>query len=87
MLTLEARCMPCSLAAGRLVDEMQGSVEASTTPSTLAASQLARLHQLLHEARFQPPDGTHLSPAGTPLATLQQQGLVCPSWPEKLVMM
>ena len=63
---LQCQAEPPALA-GRLVDEMQGGVEGSTTPSSLSAAQLARLHQLLHEARFQPPDGAHLSPAGAAL--------------------
>lgn len=50
--------------AGRLAEEMQGGVDGSTAPKELSLAQIARLHQLLHEARFSPPTGNHLSPAG-----------------------
>lgn len=33
-------------------------------PGELSNKQITRLHQLLHEAKFKDPDGSHLSPAG-----------------------
>ena len=33
-------------------------------PSELDSKEIVRLHQLLHEAKFKDPDGSHLSPAG-----------------------
>ena len=64
-----------AVAAGRLAEEMQGGVEGSTSPKHLTLAHMARLHQLLHEARFSPPTGGHLSPAG-PAAPAPQP---CPS--------
>ena len=52
--------------AGRLAEEMQGGVEGCTSPKDLSLAHMGRLHQLLHEARFSPPTGGHLSPAGAP---------------------
>jgi len=37
-----------------------------TRPGELDNKQITRLHQLLHEAKFKEPDGSHLSPAGCP---------------------
>ena len=51
---------------GRLIDEMRSGVEIETHPSELDNKQITRLHQLLHEAKFKEPDGSHLSPAGLP---------------------
>ena len=51
-------------AAGRLISEMQAGVDAHTAPRTVSASQATRLHQILHEAKFADPSGSHLSPAG-----------------------
>ena len=50
--------------AGRLIDEMRSGVDMETQPSELDNKQITRLHQLLHEAKFKDPDGSHLSPAG-----------------------
>ena len=63
--------------AGRLADEMQGDADGGTRPASLTTAQVARLHQLLHEARFQPPDGAHLSPAG---ATRSHLGAAWDEW-------
>ena len=43
---------------------MQAGVDASTSPRAVSASQATRLHQILHEAKFADPSGSHLSPAG-----------------------
>lgn len=72
---LELHCNPkgqsCSIrlscvssTAGRLIDEMRSGVDIDTHPSELDNKQITRLHQLLHEAKFKDPDGSHLSPAG-----------------------
>ena len=53
-----------SSTAGRLIDEMRSGVDIETHPSELDNTQITRLHQLLHEAKFKDPDGSHLSPAG-----------------------
>ena len=52
--------------AQRLVQEARlGAIaETDLPPKELTAPQAARLHQLLHEARFDDPSGEHLSPAG-----------------------
>ena len=52
--------------AQRLVQEARlgANAENDLTPKDLTAPQAARLHQLLHEARFDDPSGEHLSPAG-----------------------
>ncbi len=55
----QAVCLP-----GRLISEMQAGVDASTSPRAVSASQATRLHQILHEAKFADPSGSHLSPAG-----------------------
>ena len=39
-------------------------MDASTSPRAVSASQATRLHQILHEAKFADPSGSHLSPAG-----------------------
>lgn len=49
---------------GRLIDELRSGVDVETHPSDLTTKQITRLHQLLHEAKFNDPDGSHLSPAG-----------------------
>lgn len=49
---------------GRLVAELRSGVDEDTDPQDLSPQQVARLHQLLQEARFRDPDGAHLSPAG-----------------------
>lgn len=36
----------------------------STPPGELTPKQLVAAHDLLHQLRFEPPDGAHLSPAG-----------------------
>ncbi|GLI70794.1 hypothetical protein VaNZ11_015667, partial [Volvox africanus] len=48
----------------RLVGEMQAGVEGDMSPRQLTDKQVVRLHQLLHEVRFDDPKGDHLSPAG-----------------------
>ncbi|KAL0026624.1 hypothetical protein WJX77_011706 [Trebouxia sp. C0004] len=50
--------------AGRLIDEMRSGADVETRPGELDSKQITRLHQLLHEAKFKEPDGSHLSPAG-----------------------
>ena len=52
--------------AHRLVQEARlgPGAETGLAPRDLAPPQAARLHQLLHEARFDDPSGEHLSPAG-----------------------
>lgn len=52
--------------AQRLVQEARlgAGAEADLAPKDLTPPQAARLHQLLHEARFDDPSGDHLSPAG-----------------------
>eukprot|EP00877_Chromochloris_zofingiensis_P003200 jgi/Chrzof1/12881/Cz07g10220.t1 len=50
--------------AGRLVEEMRSGVDMQTDPKELTTQQVVRLHQLLHEAKFSDPSGSHLSPAG-----------------------
>lgn len=50
--------------AERLVGEMRSGVDHLTHPKELNDKQVVRLHQLLHEARFDDPKGDHLSPAG-----------------------
>ncbi len=52
--------------AQRLVQEARLGPNAETdlAPKDLTPPQAARLHQLLHEARFDDPSGEHLSPAG-----------------------
>lgn len=50
--------------AGRLIDEMRSGADVETRPGELDNKQITRLHQLLHEAKFKEPDGSHLSPAG-----------------------
>lgn len=44
--------------------ELRSGVDEDTDPQDLSPQQVARLHQLLQEARFRDPDGGHLSPAG-----------------------
>lgn len=50
--------------SGRLIDEMRSGADVETHPRDLDNKQITRLHQLLHEAKFKDPDGSHLSPAG-----------------------
>jgi DNA topoisomerase VI subunit B len=50
--------------ADRLAAEARAGMAPDTDPRTLDAKQAARLHQLLHEAKFDDPSGDHLSPAG-----------------------
>ena len=54
------------LPSGRLIDEMRSGADVETRPGELDNKQITRLHQLLHEAKFKEPDGSHLSPAGCP---------------------
>ncbi|GLC57111.1 DNA topoisomerase 6 subunit B [Pleodorina starrii] len=56
-------CVSPALAE-RLVEEMQAGVEGDMSPKKLTDKQIVRLHQLLHEVRFDDPKGDHLSPAG-----------------------
>ena len=56
--------------AGRLIDEMRAGAEPDMAPQELSSSQMMRLHQLMHEVKFQDPDGAHLSPAGEQPAPL-----------------
>lgn len=44
--------------------ELRSGVDGDTDPQDLSPPQVARLHQLLQEAKFKDPDGGHLSPAG-----------------------
>ncbi len=46
--------------------ELRSGVDADTDPSHLTVKQVTRLHQLMHEAKFRDPSGSHLSPAGVP---------------------
>lgn len=55
---------PLVVHAGRLIDEMRSGADVDTHPGELDIKQITRLHQLLHEAKFRDPDGSHLSPAG-----------------------
>lgn len=50
--------------AERLCGELKGGLRGDTRPDALTTPQIQRLHHLLHEARFPPPGGGHLSPAG-----------------------
>lgn len=50
--------------ADRLAAEARAGMHPDADPRTLDAKQAARLHQLLHEAKFDDPSGDHLSPAG-----------------------
>lgn len=50
--------------ADRLAAEARAGMAPDTDPRSLDAKQAARLHQLLHEAKFDDPSGDHLSPAG-----------------------
>ena len=50
----------------RLVGELRSGVDADTDPGHLTVKQVTRLHQLMHEAKFRDPSGSHLSPAGAP---------------------
>ena len=50
--------------AERLAAEVRSGVGPDTDPHTLDSKQAVRLHQLLHDARFPDPDGSHLAPAG-----------------------
>ena len=50
--------------ADRLAAEARAGMSPDADPRTLDAKQAARLHQLLHEAKFDDPSGDHLSPAG-----------------------
>ena len=43
---------------------MRCGADPNMSPKELDTTQVARLHQLLHEAKFPDPDGSHLSPAG-----------------------
>ncbi len=45
---------------------MRSGADVETRPGELDNKQITRLHQLLHEAKFKEPDGSHLSPAGRP---------------------
>ena len=47
---------------------MRSGADVDTRPGDLDNKQVTRLHQLLHEAKFKDPDGSHLSPAGCPAA-------------------
>ncbi|EFJ46844.1 hypothetical protein VOLCADRAFT_62055 [Volvox carteri f. nagariensis] len=62
-LKKEFDCVRPALAE-RLAGEMQAGVEGDTNPKHLTDKQVVRLHQLLHEVRFDDPKGDHLSPAG-----------------------
>ena len=52
------------LPAGRLISESRSGADPTMKPAELSDKQIIRLHQLLHEAKFDDPDGRHLSPAG-----------------------
>lgn len=43
---------------------MRSGADVEMHPRELDNKQITRLHQLLHEAKFKDPDGSHLSPAG-----------------------
>ena len=43
---------------------MRSGADVEMHPQELDNKQITRLHQLLHEAKFKDPDGSHLSPAG-----------------------
>jgi DNA topoisomerase VI subunit B len=43
---------------------MQGDIDEDTPVSSLSASDATKLHHLLQLARFDDPNGKHLSPAG-----------------------
>lgn len=43
---------------------MRSGADVEMHPRELNNKQITRLHQLLHEAKFKDPDGSHLSPAG-----------------------
>ncbi|KAI7846328.1 hypothetical protein COHA_000165 [Chlorella ohadii] len=60
-LAKEFDCIPRDLAE-RIVAEVR--CDPSTTPADLSPKQIVALHDLLHQLRFDPPDGAHLSPAG-----------------------
>ena len=45
---------------------MRSGADVEMHPWELDNKQITRLHQLLHEAKFKDPDGSHLSPAGQP---------------------
>ena len=62
----------CINIPGRLIDESRSGAVAELRPSELDNKQIARLHQLFHEAKFRDPDGDHLSPAGTKFKFLGQ---------------
>lgn len=62
-LSKEFDCINKALA-GRLVEEMRAGVGPDTSPKALTDKQVVRLHQLLHEVKFDDPRGSHLSPAG-----------------------
>ena len=38
----------------------------ATSPTELTSRQIVAMHDLLHQVRFDNPDGSHLSPAGAP---------------------
>jgi DNA topoisomerase VI B subunit len=50
--------------ADRLAAEARAGIKPDAAPASLDAKQAARLHQLLHEVKFDDPSGDHLSPAG-----------------------
>ena len=50
---------------------MRSGADPDMHPSELINKQVVRLHQLLHEAKFKDPDGSHLRPAGEGLASLR----------------
>ncbi|PRW61315.1 DNA topoisomerase 6 subunit B [Chlorella sorokiniana] len=60
-LAKEFDCIPRDLAE-RIVAEVR--CDPSTAPAELTPKQIVALHDLLHQLRFDPPDGGHLSPAG-----------------------
>ena len=62
------------VASGRLIDELRIGADMDTHPGELDTKQITRLHQLLHEAKFKDPDGSHLSPAGNKFILFCKKG-------------
>ncbi|EFN52240.1 hypothetical protein CHLNCDRAFT_26891 [Chlorella variabilis] len=61
-LSKEFDCIRRDLAGTKISLEMR--CDPSVSPAELTGKQLVAMHDLLHQLRFQPPDGNHLSPAG-----------------------
>ena len=60
----QSRRLRWCLPAVRLISESRSGADPAMKPAELSDKQIIRLHQLLHEAKFDDPDGQHLSPAG-----------------------